>query len=133
AYATLAVRNWASPETTTGAWFAHQPRQFCRIPGAQQRHALLTYACEHKVPLAEAVLPVAAQRGDRVRMVLVNAQGTNDAHNQGVFTPEITVDNIARWPKIVAPVPVLISPPFNRHDTAGQRRRRRPPCTPGAP
>jgi len=116
-YANLPVRNFAVSGTNTKDWFVEVPHLYCaaRQFGFKES-ALVTYACTHKVPLAAAVLPVAKEKGERIKLLLVNAQGTNDAHVPHAFTPQITVDRIASWPAMVAPVPVLISPPFHRKD-----------------
>ncbi len=115
-YAKLPVRNWAVPGSNTVDWFVKEPKVYCVLHLLDR--PLVKYACAHHVPLAQAVLPVAKARDEDIKIVLVNAQGTNDAHIVKTFTPEITVDNIATWPLVVAPAPVLISPPFFRSDTA---------------
>ncbi|MBM4244272.1 MAG: hypothetical protein FJ148_10710 [Deltaproteobacteria bacterium] len=118
-YANLPVRNWAVPGTNTTDWFVKVPHVYCAIVAIDPsgfESQLVRYACEHQTPLAPAVLPVAKVRGEHVKLLLVNAQGTNDAHIAPHVTPDKTVERIASWPSIVAPVPVLISPPFYRND-----------------
>jgi hypothetical protein len=116
-FARLPVRNWAIPATTTRDWFVRRPSFLCRYAPRGQ-FPLLDYACDHDIPLAHAVKPMAAERGDQPVIVLINAQGTNDAHqprSEGYEVAE-TVRSIARWPELLAPIPVRIAPPFNRRD-----------------
>ena len=78
AFGGLRVENWAVSATNTKEWFLERPDAFCAPRG---RHPLVDYACDNDLPLALAVEPLAAQRGLTIRLVLVNAQGTNDAHS----------------------------------------------------
>ena len=117
-YAALPVRNWAISATTTRDWFERRPNFLCTYAPRGQ-FVLLDYACDHDLPLAYAVKPMAEARGDDPVIVLINAQGTNDAHqplSDGYRVPD-TVANIERWPSLLTPIPVRISPPFNRRDT----------------
>jgi hypothetical protein len=113
-YANLPVRNWAVPSTRTADWFTRRPSLFCRF--SKEPNPVLEYACSHNIPLSQAVLPAAAARGDTIVGLLVNAQGTNDAHVPKKETPESTVARIASWRTVMAPIPVWISPPFERRD-----------------
>ncbi len=115
-YADLPVENWAVSGTNTRDWFTARPDVYCAVKGITR--PLIVYACEHGGPLADAVRPLAEERGERIKLLLVNAQGTNDAHIAQLFSPETTVDSIAKWPGIMAPIPVMISPPFFREDIA---------------
>ncbi len=114
-YARLPVRDWAVPATTTRDWFSERPHFMCRYrePG---KFVLLDYACEHDLPLAASVMPLAEVRGDQPVIVLINAQGTNDAHQprSAGFAVAETVASIRQWPATVEPIPVRISPPFYR-------------------
>jgi hypothetical protein len=129
-YANLPVRNWALCSTRTGDWFTHRPNRFCRY--AHDPNPVLEYACSHNVPLARALLPAAAARGDRIVGLLVNAQGTNDAHAPRKETPESTVARIAGWRTIMAPIPVWISPPFERRDAPDSTTVRMTKLSPGS-
>ena len=129
-YANLPVRNWAVPSTRTEDWFMHRPNRFCRF--GQEPNPVLEYACGHDIPLARSVLPTAAARGDTIVGLLVNAQGTNDAHAPQKNTPESTVARIASWRTLMAPIPVWISPPFDRHDAPDAMTVRTTKLSPGA-
>ena len=95
---------------------------YCHFPGIWPTLPLEYYACNHGLPFARAVLPLAAERDEQVVALLVNAQGTNDAHNHSAdpngYNPHATALRIAGWRTIMGSVPVFISPPFNRADTS---------------
>lgn len=116
-YAGLPVRDWAVSATTTRDWFEQRPDFMCNYT-PRGKFVLLDYACDHDLPLAHAVKPMAGAFGDNPVIVLINAQGTNDAHQPRSKGYEIgeTIANIERWPALLDPVPVRISPPFNRRD-----------------
>jgi len=120
-YAGLPVRNWAISASNTEHWFV-DATPYCHFPGIWPTLPLEYYACNHGLPFARAVLPLAAERGEQVVALLVNAQGTNDAHNHSAdpngYNPHATALRIAGWRTIMGSVPVFISPPFNRADTS---------------
>jgi hypothetical protein len=114
-YSGLPVRNWALSATGTEQWFEVRPSAWCVLTPRGQ-NPLLDYACDHDLPLADALIPVLAARGEELRAFLVNAQGTNDA-NDGRGKPLKTAKRIAGWPtKLPAGVPYWIAPPFPRSD-----------------
>ena len=114
-YGGLAVRNWALNATGTSEWFNVRPDFWCDHTPVGQ-NPLLDYACTHNVPLADALIPVLAARHEGARAVLINAQGTNDAHVIGA-SPRDTVARIALWPSKVPPgTQVWVAPPFLRKD-----------------
>jgi hypothetical protein len=118
-YARLPVRNWAVSASTTDNWFEDDPGAgvYCTLPDAAESFPLVKYACDHGgMPFARAVKDLAQERGENIIALLVNAQGTNDAHHPELFNPLLTAERVAMWRSLLQPAPTWISPPFNRQD-----------------